>query len=77
MVERLPAISKCEELAAGDWIEARAGGQLAHRGAVSETASHLGFFWLMDTVTTGRKLLDFREFEIVLVPQSSEPPRTA
>jgi hypothetical protein len=66
------AVRTCDDLAPEDWVEARSDGQLLHCGAVTETAPHLGMFWMMDTVTTSRKLLIFSEYEIVCVARTAE-----
>ncbi|SFU10470.1 hypothetical protein [Arthrobacter sp. ov118] len=65
-------VRTCDDLVPEDRVEARADGQLLHCGAVTETAPHLGMFWMMDTVTTSRKLLILSEFEIVWVSRTAE-----
>jgi hypothetical protein len=57
------------DLSAGEEIEAWHDGRIFHRGKVTDLAPDRGLFWIMDTLTGGRKLLDMAEFEIVRVPQ--------
>lgn len=42
-------------------------------GKVTDMIPDLGLFWIMDTLTGGRKLLDMAEFGIVRVPQRDGP----
>ncbi|AUZ34666.1 hypothetical protein C3B78_09530 [Arthrobacter sp. PGP41] len=62
-------VSSCQELMAGDAIEAFCKNTLVHRGPVTDTAPEHGLFWILDIVTGGRRLLDVSEFEIVRLPQ--------
>lgn len=61
-------IGSCDELAAGDAIEAFYGNTLVHRGPVTETALDQGLVWILDTLTGSRRLLDISELEIVRLP---------
>ncbi|MDQ0673109.1 hypothetical protein QFZ36_000670 [Pseudarthrobacter siccitolerans] len=61
-------IGSCDELSPGDAIEAFYGNTLVHRGPVSEIAPQHGLFWILDTLTGSRRLLDSSELEIVRLP---------
>ncbi|WP_163161790.1 hypothetical protein [Arthrobacter sp. Alg241-R88] len=58
----------CDELSAGDAIEAFYGSTLVHRGPVTEVALDQGLLWILDTLTGSRRLLDMSELEIVRLP---------
>jgi hypothetical protein len=58
-------IGSCEELAPGDAIEAFYRNTLVHRGPVTEIAPDLGLFWILDTLTGSRRVLDISEFSVV------------
>ncbi|NUS34920.1 MAG: hypothetical protein HOQ04_00375 [Pseudarthrobacter sp.] len=62
-------VGSCQELMAGDAIEAFYKNTLVHRGPVTETAPEHGLFWILDTLTGGRRLLDMSEFEIMRMPK--------
>lgn len=77
-----PVVRACAELSAGEEIEAWHNGRIFHRGRVTDLVPDLGLFWIMDTRTGGRKLLDMAEFEIIRVTVSAisdspEPEPTA
>jgi hypothetical protein len=61
-------IGSCDELSAGDAIEAFYGNTLVHRGPVTETALDQGLVWILDTLTGSRRLLNISELEIVRLP---------
>jgi hypothetical protein len=61
-------IGSCDELSAGDAIEAFYGSTLVHRGPVTEVALDQGLLWILDTLTGSRRLLDMSELEIVRLP---------
>lgn len=61
-------IRSCAELTAGDAIEAFYRNTLVHRGPVTDVAPERGLFWILDTLTGSRRLLDVSEFEIVRLP---------
>jgi hypothetical protein len=61
-------IGSCDELSAGDAIEAFYRGALVHRGPVTEVALDRGLLWILDTLTGSRRLLDMSELEIVRLP---------
>ena len=61
-------IRSCEELVPGDAVEAFYKGTLVHRGPVTEVAAGRGLYWILDTLTGSRRLLDTAEFSIVRLP---------
>ncbi|MDQ0729446.1 hypothetical protein QFZ57_000240 [Arthrobacter sp. B1I2] len=65
-------VGTCNELSPGDAIEAFYGSSLVHRGPVTEIAPDHGSFWILDTLTGSRRLLDSSELEIVRLPRA--PP---
>jgi hypothetical protein len=50
-------------------VEAFYKGTLVHRGPVTEVAPAWGLFWILDTLTGSRRLLDVSEFSIVRMPE--------
>ncbi|WP_240721028.1 hypothetical protein [Pseudarthrobacter sp. NamE2] len=66
-------IDSCHQLASGDAIEAFHGNTLVHRGPVTGTLPDQGLFWILDTLTGGRRLLDISGLEVVrIAPQYRE-----
>jgi hypothetical protein len=51
-------IIDCRDLSPGDMVEARYNGHLYYTGKVTETVPVLGMFWILETRTGTRKLLD-------------------
>ena len=51
-------------LSVGDLIEARQGQKVHHRGPVDEALPALGLFWMQDTITSTRRLVDFDAYEV-------------
>ena len=60
-------IRTCSDLAVGEEIEAWHKGRLFHRGSVTETIPSTDLFWIVDSRTGARKLLDVEALEIVRV----------
>lgn len=60
-------VRTCSELSAGEEIEAWHKGRLFHRGHVAETIPSTDLFWIVDSRTGARKLLDVEALEIVRV----------
>lgn len=60
-------VRKCSELSAGEEIEAWHKGRLFHRGRVAETIPSTDLFWIVDSRTGARKLLDVEALDIVRV----------
>lgn len=71
-------VRACSELSVGEEIEAWHNGRLFHRGRVTEIIPSTDLFWIMDSRTGARKLLDVEALEIVRVEKASIPtvPRT-
>jgi hypothetical protein len=61
-------IGSCDELSPGDAIEAFYKNTLVHRGPVTEVAPDLGLFWILDTLTGSRRVLDISELSILRLP---------
>ena len=61
-------VGSCRELASGDAIEAFYEDTLMHRGPVTGTVPDYGLFWILDTVTGSRCLIDIFELDIVRIP---------
>jgi hypothetical protein len=57
-------------LAVGEEIEAWHKGRLFHRGSVTETIPSTDLFWIVDSRTGARKLLDVEALEIVRVEKT-------
>jgi hypothetical protein len=64
-------IRTSSELSVGEEIEAWHKGRLFHRGRVTETIPTTDLFWIVDSRTGARKLLDVEALEIV----RAEPDR--
>ncbi|GAC1599359.1 MAG: hypothetical protein NVS3B6_08570 [Pseudarthrobacter sp.] len=60
------------ELTVGQEIEAWHGGQLAHRGKVSNTLRSMNLFWVYDAAAGTGRLLDTEEFSIRPVQRQAE-----
>ena len=74
------------ELAAGDEIEAWHRGRLAHRGKVVSTLDGIDLFWIIDSRTGARRLLDLEQLSVrrltprkprAAVGKPGPPPRRA
>jgi len=63
-------IRTCSDLAVGEEIEAWHKGRLFHRGSVTETIPSTDLFWIVDSRTGARKLLDVEALEIVRVERT-------
>lgn len=70
-------IDSCHDLAPGDAIEAFHKGTLVHRGPVTDTIPDYGLFWILDTVTGDRRLLDMSELIVVRIPAHYREVRVA
>lgn len=58
-------ITDCRELSPGDVIEARYNGLVYYSGKVTETVPVLGMFWILESRTGTRKLIDPVAYEVV------------
>jgi hypothetical protein len=65
-------VRTCSELSAGEEIEAWHKGRLFHRGRVTATIPSTDLFWIVDSRTGARKLLDVEALEIVRVEKLVE-----
>ena len=74
------------ELAAGEEIEAWHRGRLAHRGKVVSTLDGIDLFWIIDSRTGARRLLDLEQLSVrrvtprkprAAVGKPGPPPRRA
>jgi len=57
-------IHSTKELSTGDWVSATYKGVLVHLGQVTEIAPSHELFWIVDSLTGSRRLLDLVEFGI-------------
>ncbi|MEW9873174.1 hypothetical protein [Arthrobacter sp. HS15c] len=67
-------IGSCYELGSGDAVEAFHENRLVYRGPVTEVVPDHGRFWILDTLTGGRRLVDMSELEIVRIPSPVVEP---
>lgn len=63
-------------LCLGDLIEARQNQRVHHRGHIEEAHPDLGVFWIQDTITGSRRLIDFDSFEIFFGRPAQAVPAT-
>ena len=63
-------------LGLGDLIEARQNHKVHHRGHIEEAHPELGVFWIQDTITGTRRLIDFDSFEIIFGRLAEAAPAT-
>ena len=68
------AIGSCYELGSGDAVEAFHEDMLIYRGPVTEVVPDHGLFWILDTLTGGRRLVDMSELEVVRIPSPVVEP---
>ncbi|WP_457973964.1 hypothetical protein [Arthrobacter sp. D1-17] len=62
------------ELALGEEIEAWHRGRLAHRGKVVSTLDGIDLFWIIDSRTGARRLLDLEQLSVRrLTPRTPRP----
>lgn len=66
-------VRACSELAVGDQIEARYGGRVLHRGPVLAVVPALELFWILDTRTRTRQLLDLEMLHVLKCPVAAVP----
>ncbi|MFJ6158830.1 hypothetical protein ACIQF8_16900 [Pseudarthrobacter sp. NPDC092184] len=70
-----PVAGSFKELRPGDAVEAYRNGRMVHRGPVVEAIPQCGLFWILDTVTGSRRLIDVSEIDIVRLPPPAVEPR--
>jgi hypothetical protein len=61
-------VQSSAELAVGDEVEAWHRGRLSHRGTVSSTLRDIDLFWIIDSRTGARRLLDLEQLTVRRVP---------
>lgn len=64
-----------QNLAVGDIIEAWHEGRRYNRGKVLQTVPSMGMFWILDTETGTRKLVDFEALLIRRIANYETPKR--
>lgn len=77
IVETKRVVGSCHELMAGDRIDALYRGTLVHRGQVTERVPEHGLFWIIDDLSSGRRLLEMAELEILQVQESGAKHESA
>ena len=72
-------VHEARQLRHGEEIEARHRSIVVHRGVVQDLLPSLDVFWILDTRTSLRKLIDFSEYSVWLIPSPAGPrtPDTA
>lgn len=72
------AIRTCSELSPGDRIEAWREDRVIHRGRVLAVIPEMGLFWILDSRTGTRQLLDLRQLRVLRCPIHAvpRPPHT-
>lgn len=63
-------------LCPGDFIEARQNQKIHHLGHIEEAHQDLRVFWIQDTVTGTRGMIDFDSFEIFFGCDTEAVPAT-
>ena len=69
-VEEARHIRSSSELNVGDQIEAWHNGKLFHRGTVTQTVAAMDLFWILDSRTGTRRLIDV---EALVILRAAEP----
>jgi hypothetical protein len=69
-VEEARHIHSSSELNVGDQIEAWHNGKLFHRGTVTQTVAAMDLFWILDSRTGTRRLIDV---EALVILRAAEP----
>jgi hypothetical protein len=69
-VEQTRHIRSSSELNVGDQIEAWHNGKLFHRGTVTQTVAAMDLFWILDSRTGTRRLIDA---EALVILRAAEP----
>jgi hypothetical protein len=68
-----PLISSTSELSTGDWIRATYKGTLVHLGQVTDIAPNQDLFWIRDSLSGSRRLLDLTDFGITRTEAPKSP----
>ena len=69
-VEEARHIRRSSELNVGDEIEAWHNGKLFHRGTVTQTVTAVDLFWILDSRTGTRRLIDA---EALVILRAADP----
>ncbi|MCU1511206.1 MAG: hypothetical protein JWO34_1046 [Arthrobacter sp.] len=77
--EETRRVHSSSELSVGDEIEAWHNGKLFHRGWVNQTVASMDLFWIVDSRTGARRLIDVEALVILRAsaPAETSPRRTA
>jgi hypothetical protein len=67
--QAIEIIRGLEDLVVGDMIEAWHNGRRYNRGKVLQTVPSMGMFWILDTGSGIRKLVDFESLLIRRLPE--------
>lgn len=72
--EEARQVHSSSELSVGDEIEAWHNGKLFHRGRVSQTVASMDLFWIVDSRTGTRRLIDA---EALVILRAAAPEKAA
>jgi hypothetical protein len=75
--EEARRVHSTSELSVGDEIEAWHNGKLFHRGRVNQTVASMDLFWIVDSRTGARRLIDVEALVILRASAPAETPRHA
>ena len=67
------AIRACSELSPGDRVEAWREDRVIHRGRVLAVIPAMELFWILDSRTGTRQLLDFEQLRVLHCPVRTVP----
>ncbi|MDQ0819284.1 hypothetical protein QFZ79_001579 [Arthrobacter sp. V4I6] len=71
--EEARRVRSSSELSVGDEIEAWHNGKLFHRGRVNQTVASMDLFWIVDSSTGARRLIDVEALVILRASAPAEP----
>lgn len=72
--EEARRVHSTSELSVGDEIEAWHNGKLFHRGRVNQTVASMDLFWIVDSRTGARRLIDVEALIILRATAPAETP---
>jgi hypothetical protein len=72
--EEARRVQSSAELSVGDEIEAWHNGKLFHRGRVNQTVASMDLFWIVDSRTGARRLIDVEALVILRASGPAETP---
>ena len=70
--EEARRVRSSSELSVGDEIEAWHNGKLFHQGRVNQTVASMDLFWIVDSRTGARRLIDVEALVVLRVPAAAE-----